>query len=319
VSFTAPLVLLGLLVLPALAILYVVEQRRAARAAGAFATLALTASVAPRRPGLRRHIPFVIIGLGLALGIIAAARPRVRVTVAVKAATVMLVNDVSNSMTATDVSPSRLAAAQQAAVAFTTKVSDAIAIGSISFARRPMLLQSPNTDHSLAREAVTKLTPGGGGTAIGEAIETALIAIQSQPKIDGKRPPGAIVLLSDGTSNVGVGPGAAAAMAKKQKVKIDTIAIGTTHGTEREKTKDGTKTVPVPVNPSELEQIASDTGGTFSRAPDEARVSAIYASLATQIGHRKARRGLVSEFAAGALALLVIGGGLSLYWFGRLT
>jgi Ca-activated chloride channel family protein len=319
VSFAAPLVLLGLLVLPALAALYVAEQRRAVRAAGAFASLALAASVAPRRPGRRRHIPFIVIALGLAVAIVAIARPRVRVTVPVKAATVMLANDVSDSMTSTDVSPTRLGAAKQAAITFTSVAPTSIAIGSIAFARHPMLLQSPSTDHSLARAAISKLQPGGGGTAIGEAIEIALLAIKSAPKVDGKHPPGAIVLLSDGTSNVGIGPASASAAARKAKVKIYTIAIGTSSGTEQDKTKDGTKTVPVPVNPSELEQIAQSTRGTFFAAPDQARASAIYATLATELGHRRAYRGLIAEFAGGALVLLVLGGGLSLYWFGRLT
>jgi Ca-activated chloride channel family protein len=317
VSFAAPLVLLGLLVLAGLAVWYGIEQRRRRRADVAFVAPALIASVAPNRPGVRRVIPLLFMALALAALIVAAARPRIKVTKPVKGATVMLANDISDSMTSTDVSPTRLGAAQKAAVSFTEQVQTTIDVGSI--ARRPTLLQSPSTDHALARQAIDSLKPGGGGTAIGEAITTALTAIKNAPKVAGRRPPGAIVLLSDGTSNVGVSPISAAQMAKSQKVKIYTIAIGTTHGTEQQTKAGTTISTPVPVNPSELEQIARTSGGTFYRAPDQARASAIYAKLATQLGHHQVQQGLITEVAGGGLVLLLIGGGLSLRWFGSLA
>jgi Ca-activated chloride channel family protein len=316
VSFAAPLVLLGLLVLVGLALWYAIESRRRRTAAGAFVAAPLTASVAPNRPGVRRLIPVLLIGLALAALIVAAARPQIRVTKPVKGATVMLANDVSDSMTSTDVKPSRLGAAQKAAISFTERVVDTIAVGSVEFARRPTLLQSPSTDHTLARQAIAGLKPGGGGTAIGEAIETALTAIKNAPKVAGKRPPGAIVLLSDGTSNVGVSPISAAGLAKRQKVKIYTIAIGTSHGTQQE-TKDGkTVSTPVPVNPTELRQIALTSGGTFYRAPNRSTARTIYTDLARKLGHRKVEQGLIAEVAGAGLVLLVLGGGLSLRWFG---
>lgn len=319
-SFAAPLVLLGLLVLLALLLWFLIDQRARRRAAGTFVSAALVDSVAPNRPGLRRAIPPLLLGLALAALIVAAARPQIRVTRPVKGATVMLANDVSSSMTATDVSPSRLAAAQKAAVSFTRQVSDSIAVGSIEFARRPTLLQSPSTDHALARQAVASLSPGGGGTAIGEAIAVALTAIRHAPKVAGKTPPGAIVLLSDGTSNVGVGPVAEAAVARKAGVKIETIAIGTGHGTITTKTQDRhSSTEPVPVNPTELQQIAKASGGTFYRAPDQASARAIYTKLATALGHHRVQQGLIAEVAGAGLLLLVLGAGLSLRWFGSLA
>ncbi len=315
-SFAAPLVLLGLLVLVGLALWYVIEARRRRRASAAFVAAPLVASVAPERPGVRRIIPPLLLALALAALIVAAARPQIRVTRPVKGATVMLTNDVSNSMTSTDVKPSRLGAAQKAAISFTEKAVDTIAVGSIEFARRPTLLQSPSTDHDLTRQAIASLKPGGGGTAIGEAIETGLTAIKNAPKVAGKRPPGAIVLLSDGTSNVGVSPISAATMAKQQKVKIYTIAIGTSHGTQKETKDHKTVSTPVPVNPTELRQIAKTSGGTFYSAPNRATASQIYNSLARQLGHRKVEQGLIAEVAAAGLVLLVLGGGLSLRWFG---
>jgi Ca-activated chloride channel family protein len=317
VSFAAPLVLLGLLVLLALAVWYLIEARRRARAGAAFVSAPLTASVAPNRPGLRRLIPLALMALALAALIVAAARPQIRVTKPVKGATVMLANDISNSMGSTDVKPTRFAAAQKAALDFTQQAIPTIAVGSIEFARKPILLQSPSTEHELASQAISSLKLGGGGTAIGEAITTALTAIKNAPKVAGKTPPGAIVLLSDGTSNVGPSPVSVAATAKKRGVRIYTIAIGTAAGTYQEKQKDGTTlTTHAPVNPTELEQIAKTSGGTFFSAPDQASAKAIYAKLATQLGHHRVNQGLITEFAAGGLLLLVLGGGLSLRWFG---
>lgn len=317
-SFGAPLVLLGLLALPALALLYLGEQRRLARARAAFLRPALTASVLPRRPGARRHAAPIVLAAGLALVIAAAARPRHHVRVPVKAATVMLANDVSDSMAARDVSPSRLGAAQKAAIAFTHRVPATIAIGSLDFARRPALLQAPSRDHALARAAVASLKIGGGGTAIGEGILTGLSAIATAPRVDHHVPPGAIILLSDGTSNVGVSPQSAAATARRRHVRIFTIAVGTAAGTIRGRVHGKEATIPVPVDPSELAQIAAISGGRFYRAPDAARAGAIYALLARRLGFRTVTRGLAWLFAAAGLALVLIAGGLSLTWFGEL-
>lgn len=318
-SFGAPLVLLGLLVLLPLAGWRLRTQRCAARAAAAFVSAPLRPSVAPRLPGLRRLIPPALVALALTLFILAAARPRIPVTVPVRAASVMLVNDVSDSMVATDVRPSRLDAAQRAAIAFTRHAVDTIGVGSVKFSRRPTLLQSPSTDHRLARQAIATLTPGGGGTAIGEAIETALGAIAAAPKIDGHRPPGAIVLLSDGSSNVGVSPLLAAAAARKAHVRIDTIAIGTASGTIEGVEHGRRTTIPVPVSPTQLRAIATASGGTFFAAPSQARAGAIYAHLARELGHRRDLRGLIGWGIAAGLLALLLGVGLSLFWFGTLA
>jgi Ca-activated chloride channel family protein len=319
VSFAAPLVLLGLLVLPAPAVWYVLERRRRAGAAGAFVSAPLVASVAPRTPGIRRGVLAAIALAALAALILGAARPRYRTTVPVKAASVVLTNDVSDSMTSTDVKPTRLGAAQKAAITFTERVPAGIAVGSVKFARHPTLLQSPSTDHALARAAIMSLMPGGGGTAIGEAIETGLTAIKDAAKVDGKTPPGAIVLLSDGTSNVGVSPIQAAKLAKQEHVKIYTVAIGTASGTMQEVKAGKTVTIPAPVSPAQLQQTAEASGGTFYRAADLDRASAIYTRLAKQLGHKRVNKGLIAEFVGAGLVLLLLGGGLSLRWFGALA
>jgi Ca-activated chloride channel family protein len=319
VSFSSPFVLIALLAIPALIAWYVSHQRNRAKAAEAFVAPALTRSVAPTRPGWRRHAPMVAVAIALALLIVAAARPQRTKAVPVNSAAIMLANDVSNSMNATDVSPSRLAAAKQAASKFVAGVPSQVLVGQMQFARRPVVLQSPTTDHSQTQAAIAELRPGGGGTAIGETITTALHTLTTLKSTTGKRPPGAIVLLSDGTSNVGPSPLTVARQAKADHIPIYTIAIGTASGTIPIKRGGQTVTTPVPVSPQELGQIASLSGGRAYTAANSADARTVYAHLAKQLGHKKVKDELTYGFAGGALALLLVGGGLSLLWFGRIA
>jgi Ca-activated chloride channel family protein len=318
-TFATPLVLVALVAIPLLTRWYVRQQRRRTQAAQAFVQTPLTASVVPRQPGWRRHAPMVVFAIAIAVLIVAAARPQRTVAVPVDGGAIMLANDTSSSMTATDVRPSRLAAAQQAAERFLAKIPSSILAGQIEFARRPILLQSPTADRSATKDAIAQLRPGGGGTAIGDTITTALKALTRLPAKDGKRPPGAIVLLSDGASNVGTNPLAAARQAKADHIPIYTIALGTAHGTIPIKRGGQTVSTPVPVSPQQLHQIAVTSGGRAYTAADSANASAVYAHLAKQLGHKKVKQELTAGFAGGALALVLVGGVLSLAWFGRLT
>jgi Ca-activated chloride channel family protein len=318
VSFSWPLVLLGLAVLPVLIGWYMSRQRGRARAAEAFVSPALTPSVAPRRPGWRRHAPMLVIAIAITALIVAAARPQRTVAVPVNSAAIMLANDISSSMTATDVRPSRLAAAQRAATRFVAGVPSTAMVGLMQFARRPVVIQSPTTDHALTQAAIGQLRPGGGGTAIGDTIRTALHVLTTLAPKGGKRPPSAIVLLSDGASNVGPAPLAAARQAKADHIPIYTIALGTANGTIPVKRGSQTVNAPVPVSSQELAQIASSSGGRAYTAADSANASSVYAHLATQLGHKQVKRELTAGFAGGAMVLLLVGSGLSLFWFGRL-
>lgn len=315
-TFAHPLVLLGLLGLPVLAAAYVREQRARAAARRAFVAPRLTRSVTPRHPGWRRHAPVAMLALAVAALVIAAAQPQHRVLVPVKSATVMLANDISASMQATDVKPSRLAAAQAAAGRFVAEAPHRIRIGQIEFARQPTLLQSPTNDHVLVRQAIGQLRPGGGGTAIGPAIQIGLTAIAGVPKVNGKRPPGAIVLLSDGAANVGLSPLRAAAAARQQHVRIYTIAIGTPGGVIAG--RHGQR-VSVPVSSGQLRAIATASGGVAYTAADSNRAAAIYSHLARTLGHTHAEKSLIAGLAGLALGLLLIGSALSLLWFARLA
>jgi Ca-activated chloride channel family protein len=317
-SFAAPLVLLALLAIPLLGWWYGIEQRQRRRAAGAFVTPALQPSVAPEQPRWRRHAPMAAFALALAALVLAAARPQRSVAVPLTDGAVMLADDVSSSMGSTDVTPSRLRAALQADKRFLDAVPGSIRVGLLEFARRPTLMQSPTTDLSVVRAA---LRPPrlSGGTAIGDAISMAARVLTSLRSPSGKRPPGAIVLLSDGASNVGPDPLAAARRAAAAHIPIYTVAVGTPQGTITVRRGPRVATVPVPVSTEQLAQLARASGGRSFTAGDAGGLSAVYAHLAAELGHKHIRQEISSSFAGGGLVLLLLGSVLSLRWFGRLV
>ena len=317
-TFAAPLVLLALLALPLLLVWYAGQQRTRRAAAAAFAAPRMLPSVAPRRPRWRRHLPMLAFALALALLVLAAARPQRTVAVPVDHAAIMLATDISGSMQATDVQPNRLVAAKRAARMFLDRVPARVNVGVMAFNQSPSVLQSPTLDRAEARDAIDRMTVSGG-TATGEAIAAAVTALQNVPGVNGRRPPGAVVLISDGGSDFGRDPVAAAQAAARLHIPVYTVALGTDHGTIQVRGANGTtRTVRVPPDPQALAAIAHASGGqTFTAASTEG-LSAVYERLGSQLGRRERRRQVTSAFAAGGLVLLLAGAGLSLRWFGRL-
>jgi Ca-activated chloride channel family protein len=318
VTFAAPLALIALVVIPALVAAYVVAQRRRRAAMAAFVSVALNASVIPRPPRWRRHVAPLALALGLVALILGAARPQRSVAVAIHGSAFMLVNDVSDSMRATDVRPTRLAAARAAATAFVRQLPSSALVGEMSFAHRPAVLQSPTHDHALVQVAIRRLAPGGGGTAMGETITTAVRILSDLRPPPGRRPPAAIVLLSDGGANVGPSPVLAARRARGADIPVDVIAVGTRRGVIPERRHGRTVASPVPVAPRILDAIARGSGGRVLSASDADEARAIGARLTARLGERHVERGVVTSFAGGGLALVAVGAGLSLTWFGRL-
>jgi Ca-activated chloride channel homolog len=317
-SFLHPAVLVALLAIPLLVAWYASQQRRRGRAAAAFAAPALTASVAPRRPRWRRHIPMLAFALALAVLIVAAARPQRTVAEPVDTASIMLANDTSGSMAATDVKPSRLAAAEKAANDFLAKVPGSVRVGLLEFNTTVALLQSPTTDHALVTSALAQLRVTGG-TAIGDALRTALHTLATVPREGGKKPPGAILLISDGASDVGSDPITAAQQAAAAHIPIYTVELGTANGTVKEKRGNRTITVPVPPDPAQLAEIARVSHGEAFTATDAKGLDTIYKRLGAELGHKKVKHEITSTFAGGGLALLLLGAAASLVWFGRLV
>lgn len=316
-TFAAPLVLLALLALPLLVVWYALGQRNRRAAAAAFASPRLQPSVAPHRPGWRRHVPMLVFLLALAVLIVAAARPEKTVAVPVERAAIMLVTDVSGSMLATDVEPNRLIAAKRAARRFVDEVPSSVNIGVIAFNQAARVLQSPTRDRTAVRTAIERLSVSGG-TATGDAISTAVETLSARPGADGRPPPAAIVLISDGTSTHGIDPLAAADQARRQRIPVHTVAFGTDAGTITVPDRRGGEHVRrVPPDPETLERIAERTGGDAYTAETADRLATVYERLGSQLGTRDERRQVTVAFAAGGLALLLAGAALSLHWFGR--
>lgn len=313
-SFLWPLALLGLLAIPLLITWYLAEQRRRARVAAAFVTAPLRPSAAPRRPRWRRHVPMLAFLAAVLALIVAAARPQRSVAVTVSDGAVMLVDDVSSSMASRDVKPSRLGAAQHAAEVFLAHVPDSVRVGLLVFNQSPQLRQSPTTDRNAVREALVGLH-ANGHTAVGDAIDAAVRELRRLRAINGKRPPSAIVVLSDGTSTNGADPLAAARAAGADGIPVYTVAVGTRHGTITV----GRRVVPVPLSAGELAQIASLSKGRAFTAGDSAGLSTVYAHLATKLGHKQVKHEMTASIAGVGLVLLVVGSTLSLAWFGRLV
>jgi Ca-activated chloride channel family protein len=311
VSFASPWLLLGLVLVPPLVLAYGLTERRRRRAAAAFAAPPTAASVVPRRPGWRRHAPLALAGLAMAGLIVALARPQVSVAVPAEQASIVLTMDHSGSMQATDVTPSRLVAAREAGEAFLARVPAKVRVGGVVFDHRTQAVQSPTTDRVALREALRDAMKPSGGTATGDALAASLAMLEGQRGAGAKRPPGAIVLLSDGKSTSGRDPLAVADDARAAGVRVYTVALGTPGGT----LADGE---PVPPDTASLRAIAERSGGEAFTAQDASGLSAVYERLGSQVAMKEERREVTGAFAGSAIALLLAGGGLSLRWFRRL-
>jgi Ca-activated chloride channel family protein len=313
-----PLFLLGLLALPLLALWYAGRERRGRAGREAFAMPAMIASVAPRRPGWRRHLPIALYALALAALIVALARPQTTIAVDAEQATVLLVTDQSGSMQATDVAPSRLVAAREAANRFLDRVPDKVRVGAIAFNQGVRVLQTPTTDREALREAIDGVA-AAGSTATGDALAVALEITQRPDTPGAKPPPAAIVLLSDGKSVKGNRtPVDVARDAARAKVPIYTISLGTPNGTIDSRNKDGSiRKEPVPPDPETMREVAEISGGRAFAATDADALDEVYEKLGSQVARKKQRREITAGFAGGALAFVMIGGALGLRFFGR--
>jgi len=318
-SFAEPLFLLALLLVPLGIVAYVRHERARRAGAAAFAAPALQASLMPRRPGWRRHVPLAAYALALTVLIFALAKPQTTVAVPVERASIMLTTDYSGSMQATDVPPSRLEAAREAANSFLEQVPAAVRVGLVAFNQAARLAESPTTDRGAVRSAIAALQPSGG-TATGEALAVSLGVLARQTDVDGVRVPSAIILLSDGASVRGRKPQELAQRAKDLRIPIYTVTLGTAAGTIQVPRDNGTtRTVAVPPDPNESREVAAISGGRAFTADTAKNLSAVYEQLGSRIGYRNEQREITAAFSGGALALLAGGALLSLHWFRRLV
>ena len=275
------------------------------------------ASVAPWRPGWRRHAPLALFALALTALLTALARPERSVAVPVEQASVVLATDHSGSMQATDVEPSRLVAAREAALSFLDRVPDRVRVGAVAFDHRAAAISGPTTERKRVRAGITGLR-STGGTATGEALAMALAMLRTQKGADGKLVPAAIVLLSDGKATHGREPLPVADEAKKLGIPIYTVALGTQQGTiQVPAAGGGTRAQPVPPDVETLRQIAERSGGQAFSTADADELATVYEKLGSKVALRDEKREMTAGFAGGALVLLVAGAMLSLHWFRR--
>ena len=316
-SFDSPLWLLALVLVPLVVVAYVLHEQRRRRDAAVWSTPALIPNLVDRAPGLRRHLPLAILLVALAAMIVGVARPHATVTVRREEATVLLAIDVSRSMGASDVPPTRLRAAQTAAEEFVANVPKKFRVGVVSFATRAQVAVAPTADRELVRAAIESLHTGEG-TAIGDAVALSASLGQRQ-RADGVVPPTSVLLISDGARDGGRRtPQAAARRARALHVPIYTILLGTPAGVVRHTLPGGyTEILRVPASAQTLQQIARITGGEFFTASNDKRLGAVYDRLRSRLGHKKTSREITDFFAAGSGLLLLAGGALSAFWFRR--
>jgi Ca-activated chloride channel family protein len=303
---------------PAIVVAYAVLERRRRRQAAEFANPILVPVVVDRSPGKLRYIPLAVLLVGLVAMVLGVARPHATITVPREEATVMLAIDTSRSMKATDVKPTRLTAALEAANAFAAKVPKKFRIGIVSFASSARIALPPTSDRSLVTAALSDLRPGEG-TAIGDAVVLAVRTAQRQRTSDGKVPPTAVLMISDGARDGGrTTPQAAASAAKAAHVPVYTIVLGTAAGVVQQKLTGGyTVTIRVPPSPQTLQQIARGSGGQSFSVASDSRLKEVYGRLGSLLGHKSEDREITDVFAGGAALLLLVGGGMSMFWFKR--
>jgi Ca-activated chloride channel family protein len=318
-SFESPLILIALAVVPVLVALHVLRDRRRRAFAARFTNPVLLPNVVDRAPGWRRHLPFAVLLVALAAMVVGVARPHAVVNVKREEATVVLAIDVSRSMQAMDVRPTRMEAALGAAAVFLRKVPEKFRVSVVSFASRATVAVPPTQDRALVEEALASLHPGEG-TALGDAVTLALRLAQRQRRADGTVPPTAILMISDGAQMGGrTTPQAAARRARTLHVPIYTVLVGTEAGVVERRLRGGFREIiRVPPSPETLQRLAQATRGRFFTATNDTRLREIYERLGSRLGHRKQRREITDYFAGGSAALLLAGGALAALWFRRL-
>jgi len=320
-SFASPLELLALLAVPVVLGALLLAERRPARSPVAFTNLELLTGLIEHRRRPRRWIPVALLLLALAIAAAATARPRANLPVRVDNATVILLVDVSGSMSARDVEPTRLDAAVAAMRTFIDRLPKRFKVGLVQFSDSSEVMAPPTTDHERVRQDLGFLVPNSG-TAIGSGIlaatgllETSL-AQDGVVRVPGKNLPAAIVLLSDGKQNRGaVKPLEAAARARAAGIPVDTVALGTRNGT----LGIGAYALLVPPDPPLMRAVAEATGGKTSTAVDSAQLATFYRGIGSSIGRETRSREITSWFALAAAALLLAAVGLGRTWAGPLS
>lgn len=339
--FIWPQALWGLLLLPLLVLGYVWLLRRRRQQAFAYSSLLVVRKALEPGLGWRRHVPPVLVFLAVLVGLVGIARPTAKVALPADYMTVVLSVDVSLSMMAEDVPPNRLQAAQATVKDFINRLPNNIRVGLVTFAGTAQVVQAVTDDRQALLEAVDRFrlqraTATGSGLLMALAtlmpehafdIELLIYGFDTQrfrgvqPTYDARQPVppgsfdnGAIILISDGRRTTGPNPIAAAQLAANLGVRVYTVAFGTPHGF-----------IPgfegrsfyAAVDERTLQSIALITEAEFFKAEDADQLNNIYQQLSSKFALERGQTEISALFSAASLLLLLLAGGLSLYWFRR--
>lgn len=333
-SFIWPSMLFLLLLLPLFVMLYLSLQRRRRRLSENFGSMGFVGNNAGRNLGKRRHIPPALFFLSITTLIFALARPQTVVSLPKVEGTIILAFDVSGSMAADDLKPTRMEAAKTAARDFLKHQPSSVQIGVVAFSDSGLTVQAPTNDAAVLLASINRLAPEQG-TSLAQGILASLNAIAAgagpsqrfysnitpeptptpTPVPRGTYSPAAIVLLTDGENNEAPNPLDAAQVAADRGVRIYTVGIGSPEGTTLHVNG---FTVHTQLNEEMLQQISQITGGTYYKAENEQELLSIYDHLDPQLVIKPEKMEVTSIFAGASILILLVGGVFSLVWFSRL-
>ncbi len=333
-TFIWPVMLYSLILIPLFIALYLILQRRRKRIAANYQTLSTSSEIAKRDPGIRRHIPPILFLLSLAILGVALARPQTEVSLPHIEGTVILAFDVSGSMAADDLKPTRMEAAKAAAKSFVEHQPSTVRIGVVAFSDSGLSVQTPTDDQDAILMAISRLAPERG-TSLASGIVASLAAINAgagqpseiytnltpvptltpTPVPQGTYGPAVIVLLTDGENNENPDPLLAAQTAANRGVRIYTVGIGSAAGTNLHING---FIVHTQLDEDALKEISQITGGTYYNAQSEQDLIKIYNNLNPQLVDTPEVTEVTSIFAGASILLILIGGMFSLLWFSRL-
>ena len=331
-TFTWPLMLLSLLLIPLFIALYLRMQRRRKKIVETVGSLGFVQNASGGQIGIRRHIPPLLFLVGLTILLVAMARPSAVVRLPSVESIVVLTFDVSGSMSAEDMQPTRMEAAKVAAREFVDRQPSNVKIGVVAFSDGGIAVQPPTKDQEAILTAIDRLTPQRG-TSVGSGILASLSAIVTSrgespeaannltpvptptPVPYGTYIPAAVVLLTDGENTANPDPIQAALTAAQQGVRVYTIGVGSAAGTTLTVND---FTVFTQLNEPMLQQIAAVTDGAYFNAQSEDDLREIYENLDVQVVIKPEKTEITSIFTGLSLLFMLIGGAFSLVWFSRL-
>jgi Ca-activated chloride channel family protein len=321
-SFASPYLLLTLVAVPFVAAGYVFLERVRGRRAANWASPNLMPNMQAATPGFRRHIPAALFLIALSLLLVGFARPEATFKDIREGATVVLAVDVSGSMAAKDLKPTRSAAARTAMLSFLDELPSKYRVALVSFSDHSAVLVPPTYDRDRLRAALPIKT-FVAGTAIGDAVARSVsVAVRAigPAKPGDKRPPASVLLLSDGVQTAGrLSPDDAAAVARKAGIPVSTVLVGTPRGVVEQPIPGGTNVIQVPADPTTLRTVAQSSGGSFFAARSAKELRRVYDDLGSRSARENKRHEITAGAAGLALLFVVAGALLSGLWFRRIV